>query len=83
MKRKYAFQNVPRCTAMSKRTRKPCQAPAVRGWSVCRSHGARGGAPKGERNGAYKNGYNTVEAVEDRRQFRELMRLVNETLGAV
>ncbi len=46
----------PRCTATSKRTRKPCQAPAVRGWSVCRFHGARGGAPKGQANGAYCHG---------------------------
>jgi hypothetical protein len=83
MNARYPFQMSPRCTAMSKRTRKPCQAPAVRGWAVCRSHGARGGAPKGQRNGAYKHGQYTVEAVEDRRQFRELMRLVNETLGAV
>lgn len=79
----YPFQRSPRCTAMSKRTRKPCQAPAVRGWSVCRFHGARGGAPKGKANGAYRHGQHTFEAVEGRRQFRELMRLVNETLGAV
>jgi FtsX-like permease family len=31
----------PRCTATSKRTGKPCRAPAVRGWHVCRMHGAR------------------------------------------
>jgi len=31
----------PRCTATSKRTGKPCRAPAVRGWQVCRMHGAR------------------------------------------
>lgn len=83
MKREYSFQKAPRCTAMSKRTRKPCQAPAVRGWTVCRFHGARGGAPKGERNGAYRHGEFTIEAVEGRRQLRELIRLVNETIGAV
>jgi hypothetical protein len=49
---------------------------------VCRFHGAGGGAPKGERNGAYKHGQFTVEAVEGRRQLRELIRLVNETLEA-
>ncbi len=37
-------------------TGKPCQAPAVRGWAVCRFHGARGGAPKGAQNGSYKHG---------------------------
>jgi len=36
----------PRCTAKSKRTGKRCRTPAVRGWRVCRMHGARGGAPK-------------------------------------
>jgi len=36
----------PRCSATSKRSRQKCRAPAVRGWSVCRFHGARGGAPK-------------------------------------
>jgi hypothetical protein len=79
----YPFQRSPRCTAMSKRTRKPCQAPAVRGWSVCRFHGARGGAPKGKANGAYTHGQHTIEAVEGRRHIRELMRLVNETIQAV
>jgi len=44
----------PRCTARSKRTGKPCCAPAVRGWEVCRMHGARGGAPVGKRNGNYR-----------------------------
>ncbi len=34
-----------RCRAKSKRTWKPCRSPAVRGHSVCRMHGAGGGAP--------------------------------------
>ena len=40
----------------SKRTGKPYQSPAVNGWAVCRMHGARGGARKGEANGTYKTG---------------------------
>src|SRR5690348_13548257 len=40
--------DAPRCTAKSKRTGKRCRAPAVRGFSVCRMHGARGGAPSGK-----------------------------------
>jgi hypothetical protein len=44
------------CSATSRRTRQPCSAPAVRGWTVCRCHGARAGAPSGERNGAYRHG---------------------------
>ena len=55
MKREYSFQKAPRCSANSKRTRQRCQAPAVRGWTVCRFHCARGGAPKGAANGAYKH----------------------------
>ena len=41
----------PRCTARAKRTGSTCKAPAVRGWSVCRMHGAHGGAPSGPGNG--------------------------------
>ena len=59
MNREYSFQKAPRCSATSKRTKKRCKAPAVRGWTVCRFHGARGGAPKGEANGSYKHGLHT------------------------
>ncbi len=81
MKRDYAFQTAPRCTATSKRTGKPCQAPAVRGWSVCRFHGARGGGPKGERNGMYRHGLFSQEAVKERRLVNDLIRQVRETIG--
>ncbi len=74
MKRRYAFQTAPRCTATSKRTGRSCQAPAVRGWTVCRFHGARGGAPKGERNGMYRHGLYTKEAAQERRFLLELLR---------
>ena len=47
MNRTYSFQKAPRCSATSKRTRERCKAPAVRGWTVCRFHGARGGGPRG------------------------------------
>jgi hypothetical protein len=40
--------DAPRCKAKSKRTGKPCRAPAVRGCRVCRMHGAGGGAPEGK-----------------------------------
>ena len=39
-------------------------APAVRGWKVCRMHGARGGAPEGKRNGNYKHGARSKETIE-------------------
>ena len=74
MKREYSFQIAPRCSATSKRTRERCKAAAVRGWTVCRFHGARGGAPKGKANGAYKHGLFTAEAIEERRALHRLMR---------
>ncbi len=73
----------PRCTAISKRTGERCRAPAVRGWSVCRFHGARGGAPKGERNGMYRHGLYTKEAVEERRLLQELLRQSRKALAAI
>jgi hypothetical protein len=43
------------------RSRRRCQARAVRGWTVCRFHGARGGAPKGGANGAWRHGRYTMK----------------------
>jgi len=34
----------------------------MRGKTVCRLHGGKGGGPKGERNGAYRTGRYTGEA---------------------
>jgi hypothetical protein len=54
----------PRCRAKSKRTTgQRCKAPAVRGFRVCRMHGARGGAPEGERNGNYRHGARSKETI--------------------
>ena len=53
----------PRCTATSKRTGERCKGPAVRGWTVCRFHGAGGGGPTGARHGSYRHGARTKEAV--------------------
>ncbi len=83
MKREFAFQKAARCSATSKRTGKPCQAPAVKGWTVCRFHGAGGGAPKGARNGRYRHGLNTKEAVEERRLLGELLRQSRKALAAL
>ena len=83
MNRMYAFQKAPRCSATSKRTGKPCQAPAVRGWTVCRFHGAGGGGPKGKRNGMYKHGLYTDEAIEERRALSALLRASRESLDAL
>lgn len=41
------LRNAPRCTATAKSTGMRCKCPAVRGWTVCRVHGAGGGALRG------------------------------------
>jgi hypothetical protein len=69
-----------RCQARSKRTGKPCRSPAVRGWNVCRMHGAGGGAPKGKRNGNYRHGDRTEKAVATRRVIGDLLRQSRLTL---
>src|SRR5215203_2027727 len=53
----------------------PCRTWRVTGKSRCRMHGgARGsGAPKGSRNGSYKHGGFTCEAIEERRALREIV----------
>ena len=83
MKREYSFQKAPRCRATSKRTGARCRAPAVRGWTVCRFHGARGGGPKGERNGMYRHGLYTKEAVKEHRLLQELLRQSRKALAAL
>jgi len=64
----------PRCRAKSKRTGKPCRAPAVEGCRVCRMHGARGGAPAGNRNGNYRHGARTRETIEAARLVKTIRR---------
>ena len=71
-----------RCHAKSKRSGLQCQAPAVRGSSVCRMHGAGGGAPKGNRN-AVKHGEFTAEVLALKRQISALARMARETMGAI
>lgn len=70
-----------RCRATSKRTGLSCAAPAVRGWSVCRMHGARGGAPSGSRNGNYRHGTRSRLAMAEWDRVQALVRLANATLA--
>jgi hypothetical protein len=64
----------PRCGART-RSGKPCMSPAVHGNERCRMHGGApgSGAPRGNQN-ALKHGLYTREAIEERRQLRNLMR---------
>ena len=70
----------PRCTAHSKRSGFLCKNPAVRGWTVCRMHGARGGHPEGFNNPAFKEGSRAKQFSRQRLFFREFFRLFNREL---
>ena len=83
MKRTFAFDLAPRCCATSKRTQRACKAPAVRGWRVCRFHGAGGGAPLGRSNGAYRTGLHTNEMKAVRQEVRELVKAARVGMQAV
>ena len=67
-----------RCAAKSKRTGQRCKGPAVKGWTVCRFHGARGGHGSGKANPAYKHGMRTREWEETRKAINDLVRLEKE-----
>jgi len=52
----------------------PCQRPAIRGRKRCRLHGGLSpGAPRGPKNGNFKNGDWTAEAIEERKWLRSLL----------
>ena len=59
--------------------REAVPVPAVRGWAVCRMHGAGGGAPMGNQN-ALKHGRYTAKAIAERRWLRELLQDCQELL---
>ena len=69
------LRNATRCGART-RAGTPCQCPAIRGRAKCRIHGGLSpGAPRGEGNGNFKNGYWTSEAVEERRWAKEMLQV--------
>jgi glucans biosynthesis protein len=76
------MHQAPRSKARSKRSGKPCQSPAVRGHSVCRMHGAGGGAPIGNRN-ARRHGAYSADSIDLVGQVRALARTARQMLGAL
>ena len=73
-KRLANLQRAPRCGAKTRGGRS-CQCPALRGRKRCRLHGGLSpGAPRGSKNGNFKNGDWTAEAIEERRWLRSLVR---------
>lgn len=77
------MNSAPRCTATAKTTRCRCKGPAVKGWSVCRMHGAKGGAPSGPANGRWRHGNRTRSTEAMRRDLVELMALARQTAKAL
>lgn len=75
----YPMHCAPRCTAKSKRTGQPCKSPAVRGWTVCRMHGAHGGARSGTANPNWKHGQASAMARAERKTLSALMRECRQT----
>ena len=70
----------PRCSAHSKRTGKSCRAPAVKGFRVCRMHGAKGGAPTGKLNGRYRHGEHSKAAKAAHAKLKLLLNQCKEFL---
>lgn len=77
------MRSAPRCSATSKRSGCRCQAPAVKGRSVCRMHGARAGAPRGKANGAWPHGMATNDMLAERRDLTDLLREAGYMIAAV
>jgi hypothetical protein len=78
-----SLNSARRCKATAKTTRCRCKGPAVKGWSVCRMHGAKGGAPYGPANGRWRHGNRTREAEAMRQDLAELVKEARETAKAL
>ena len=69
----------PKCGART-RTGTPCQRPPIRGRTRCRLHGGLSpGAPRGAKNGNFRNGDWTAEAIEERKWLRSLVQSFAKT----
>jgi glucans biosynthesis protein len=70
----------PRCGAKT-RQGTGCMKPSLRGKIRCRLHGggAGSGAPCGARNGNYRHGLHTAEAIRERRAFRAMLTTGDDT----
>lgn len=76
----FCLRDAPRCGAKT-RSGEPCRSPAMPN-GRCRMHGgASPGAPTGERNGNYKHGRFTREAIETQRNIRALIAQLRAFVG--
>jgi hypothetical protein len=62
----HRLRSASRCTAKAKSTGERCRCPAVRGWAVCRVHGARGGHAAGPSHPQWKHGGRSQEVTQAR-----------------
>jgi hypothetical protein len=78
------LRQAPRCGART-RSGKPCQSPVVKGKTRCRMHGGANGsgAPSGERNGNYRHGRFTAEAIRERRMVRQWIKAARRTVDEI
>lgn len=67
-------QAAPRCAATSKRSGQRCNGPAVKGWRVCRMHGAGRGHAAGEGHPSWRHGIRSQAWIETRAEIAELVR---------
>lgn len=74
----YKAHAAPRCAAKSKRTGQPCKGPAVKGWRVCRFHGAGGGHRAGVDHPSYRHGMRARAWIEVRAEINALVREAKE-----
>lgn len=74
-----------RCRAKSKRSQQQCKNYAIKGWGVCRMHGAYGG-PKTQRGlltckrASFKHGLYSKEMIAEMRLLRRLLK--SDSTGA-
>jgi len=69
------LSQAPRCGARTL-AGNACQCPAIQCRSRCRLHGGLSpGAPRGSRNGNYKDGHWTAEAIEERKWLRDQLKI--------
>jgi hypothetical protein len=76
----HTTRTAPRCGAQT-RQGTACQSPAVRGKRRCRMHGGtNAGGPRGNQH-ALKHGRYTAQAIAERREARQLWRMLKALLG--
>ena len=64
-----AASSTPRCNSRLKRTSEPCAQPSVKGWKVCRFHGAGGGYKAVLSHTQWKRGIRSRAWVEQRKRI--------------